>query len=67
MESKAHFYYSYVLVIGICTSALFSVLIPISENSALTLNDLNAGTGYLVRSLSLTSDSQCRPDNNYSF
>ncbi|KAI9150869.1 MFS-type transporter [Paramyrothecium foliicola] len=37
----------YVLVIGICSSALYSTLGPLSEATGLTYNDLNSGTGYM--------------------
>ncbi|KKY16779.1 putative mfs transporter [Diplodia seriata] len=37
----------YTLVVGIASAAIYSVLEPISEATSLTLNDLNAGTGYL--------------------
>ena len=39
---------SYVLVIGICSSALYSTLGPLSKATGLTYNDLNSGTGYMV-------------------
>ncbi|KAM0428472.1 hypothetical protein ACHAPT_006832 [Fusarium lateritium] len=38
---------AYVLVIGICSSALYSTLGPLSEATGLTYNDLNSGTGYM--------------------
>ncbi|KAF4538594.1 MFS transporter [Lasiodiplodia theobromae] len=37
----------YTLVVGIASAAIYSVLEPISDATGLTLNDLNAGTGYL--------------------
>ncbi|GME65102.1 mfs general substrate transporter [Neofusicoccum parvum] len=37
----------YTLMVGIASAAIYSVLEPISEATSLTLNDLNAGTGYL--------------------
>ncbi|EKG14623.1 hypothetical protein MPH_08203 [Macrophomina phaseolina MS6] len=37
----------YTLMVGIASAAIYSVLEPISEATNLTLNDLNAGTGYL--------------------
>ncbi|RSL76570.1 hypothetical protein CEP51_009839 [Fusarium floridanum] len=38
---------AYVLIIGICSSALYSTLGPLSEATGLTYNDLNSGTGYM--------------------
>ncbi|KAK7224814.1 hypothetical protein V2G26_012817 [Clonostachys chloroleuca] len=38
---------AYVLVIGICSSALYSTLGPLSDATGLTYNDLNSGTGYM--------------------
>ena len=38
----------YTIVIGIASAAIYSVLQPISEDTNLTLGDLNAGTGYMV-------------------
>ncbi|KAF9869713.1 hypothetical protein CkaCkLH20_12756 [Colletotrichum karsti] len=37
----------YVLVIGICSSALYSTLGPLSQATGLSYNDLNYGTGYM--------------------
>lgn len=37
----------YILAIGIAGSMIYSVLVPISEATNLTLGDLNAGTGYM--------------------
>lgn len=37
----------YTLMVGIASAAIYSVLIPISEDTGLTLGDLNAGTGYM--------------------
>ncbi|KAF5963226.1 major facilitator superfamily transporter, putative substrate-H+ antiporter [Fusarium bulbicola] len=37
----------YVLVFGICSSALYSTLGPLSESTGLSYNDLNSGTGYM--------------------
>lgn len=42
---------SYVLVIGICSSALYSTLDPLSKATGLTYLDLNSGTGYMVRTV----------------
>lgn len=39
---------SYTFAVGIASAAIYSVLIPIEEDTDLTLNDLNAGTGYMV-------------------
>ncbi|KAI8724373.1 hypothetical protein NCS52_00006200 [Fusarium sp. LHS14.1] len=38
---------AYVLIIGICSSALYSTLGPLSEATGLTYGDLNSGTGYM--------------------
>lgn len=35
----------YTLMVGISSAAIYSVLEPISEETGLTLNDLNRGTG----------------------
>jgi hypothetical protein len=37
----------YTLMVGIASAAIYSVLVPISEDTGLTLADLNAGTGYM--------------------
>ncbi|KAJ9644288.1 hypothetical protein H2204_001639 [Knufia peltigerae] len=37
----------YTLMVGIASAAIYSVLVPISEDTGLTLGDLNAGTGYM--------------------
>jgi hypothetical protein len=37
----------YTLMVGIASAAIYSVLEPISEDTGLTLSDLNAGTGYM--------------------
>lgn len=37
----------YVWFTGIANSVVYSVLVPLSEATGLTINDLNAGTGYL--------------------
>ena len=37
----------YTLFVGIASAAIYSVLVPISEATSLTLDDLNAGTGYM--------------------
>lgn len=39
---------SYTFAVGITASALYSILDPIEKDTGLTLNDLNAGTGYMV-------------------
>lgn len=39
---------SYTFTLGIAGSAIYSVLEPIANDTGLTLNDLNAGTGYMV-------------------
>ena len=42
----------YVVAVGVSSAAIYSVLESISSNSRLTLDDLNQGTGYMVRTLS---------------
>lgn len=37
----------YVWFIGIANSVVYSVLVPLSESTGLSVGDLNAGTGYL--------------------
>ncbi|KAK3722972.1 hypothetical protein LTR37_002118 [Vermiconidia calcicola] len=37
----------YTLMVGIASAAIYSVLVPISEATSLTLENLNAGTGYM--------------------
>lgn len=37
----------YTLMVGIASAAVYSVLEPISEDTGLTIADLNAGTGYM--------------------
>jgi hypothetical protein len=37
----------YTLMVGIATAAIYSVLEPISEETGLTLDDLNQGTGHV--------------------
>ena len=39
---------SYTFAVGIASAAIYSVLDAIEEDTELTLNDLNAGTGYMV-------------------
>ena len=36
-------------MVGIASAAIYSVLEPIATDTGLTLSDLNAGTGYMVR------------------
>lgn len=38
----------YVLLLGISTAAIYSVLVPISKATGLSVHELNAGTGYMV-------------------
>jgi len=40
---------SYTFAIGIASAAIYSVLDPIEKSTNLTLSNLNAGTGYMVR------------------
>lgn len=42
---------SYCLAVGIASAAIYSVLVPISAATGLTLDDLNSGTGYMFLSL----------------
>ncbi|KAG9675500.1 MFS general substrate transporter, partial [Aureobasidium melanogenum] len=37
----------YTLMVGIASAAIYSILEPISEETSLTLNELNNGTGYM--------------------
>jgi hypothetical protein len=37
-----------MLMVGFASAAIYSVLVPISEVTGLTLNDLNADTGYML-------------------
>ncbi|EXJ91478.1 hypothetical protein A1O3_00026 [Capronia epimyces CBS 606.96] len=37
----------YTLMVGIASAAIYSVLVPISEATGMTLGDLNSGTGYM--------------------
>lgn len=39
--------HSYILATGICSAAIYSVLVPISLDTNLSVSDLNAGTGYM--------------------
>ena len=39
---------SYTFTLGVAGSAIYSILEPIEKDTGLTLNDLNAGTGYMV-------------------
>ena len=39
---------SYTFTLGVAGSAIYSILEPIEKSTGLTLNDLNAGTGYMV-------------------
>ena len=38
----------YTIMVGIASAAIYSVFAPISEATGLSLNDLDAGTGYMV-------------------
>ena len=40
----------YTLMVGIASAAIYSILVPISEDTGLTLGDLNSGTGWVGRS-----------------
>ena len=40
---------SYTFAIGTTSAAIYSILSSIEEDTGLTLNDLNAGTGYMVK------------------
>lgn len=37
----------YILAVGIASAAIYSVLVPISSATSLTVADLNTGTGYM--------------------
>ncbi|KAL2439289.1 putative MFS-type transporter [Exophiala dermatitidis] len=37
----------YTLMVGIASAAIYSVLVPISEDTGMSLGDLNSGTGYM--------------------
>ncbi|KAF5671980.1 transporter HOL1 [Fusarium circinatum] len=37
----------YCLAVGIASAAIYSVLVPISAATGLTVGDLNSGTGYM--------------------
>ncbi|KAL3425467.1 hypothetical protein PVAG01_02258 [Phlyctema vagabunda] len=37
----------YTLMVGIASAAIYSVLVPIADDTGLSLADLNAGTGYM--------------------
>ena len=50
---------SYTFAIGITSAAIYSVLEPIEKNTGLTLNDLNAGTGYMVWKVHLPPPFGC--------
>lgn len=41
----------YTVTVGIASAAIYSVLVPISNETGLTLANLNAGTGYMVSAL----------------
>ena len=45
----------YTLTVGIASAAIYSVLEPIAQDTGLTLADLNAGTGYMVRGVLVTA------------
>ncbi|KIX02991.1 uncharacterized protein Z518_06541 [Rhinocladiella mackenziei CBS 650.93] len=38
---------TYILTVGIASAAIYSVIVPISAATNLTVGDLNAGTGYM--------------------
>lgn len=40
----------YTLMVGIASAAIYSVLVPISEDTGLSLDDLNQGTGLVEKS-----------------
>lgn len=58
-------YNSYTFCIGVPSSAIYSVLEPIAKDTDLTLADLNAGTGYMVRSFFRTSRLMLKAGSSY--
>lgn len=58
-------YLSYTLAIGIASAAIYSVLEPIAKDTGLTLGDLNAGTGYMVRALLCLCEPMPKPSSFY--
>lgn len=57
----------YVLMVGIASAAIYSVLVPISEATGLTLADLNAGTGYVRPLIMLEARTGWRAVQHLSF
>lgn len=47
-------------MVGIGSAAIYSVLEPIAKDTGLTLGNLNAGTGYMVSTVSLFWGSQLK-------
>jgi hypothetical protein len=43
-------------MVGIASAAIYSVLVPISEETGLTLDDLNQGTGFVANNIKATLD-----------
>ena len=43
----------YTFTVGIASAAIYSVLEPIEKATGLTLDDLNAGTGYMVEYITI--------------
>lgn len=50
----------YTLMVGIASAAIYSVLEPISTDTGLTLADLNAGTGCVLK-----VDCHAKPTDNF--
>lgn len=51
LNADRSFCRSYCLSIGIASAAIYSILVPISSATSLTVGDLNAGTGYMFLTL----------------
>lgn len=53
------------MTIAISSAAIYSVLEPIFEATSLSIADLNAGTGYMVRHTLSPCDSFLNPAHSY--
>ena len=56
---------SYTFAVGTTSSAIYSILEPIEKSTGLTLGDLNAGTGYMVRDLCACANSMLNTRSSY--